>query len=286
LAVRRAEATEGCDSALQSELMNCATDRLEGRVAVVTGAAGEIGTAIVTTLLQAGASVIGVVRSKPAQPSPDRANGGDRRLLMVRADVRNEREVKRAVSLTLQQFGRIDILVNGAGARGPTAPVTKLSLKQWQEVVDTNLTGPFLFSRECLRHMAKQSEGRVINISSVVARWAYPLRASYAASKAALISLTLTLAQEAGPANVQVNAICPGPVQGNSLQGVLNARALALGISVEEMERQFMRPAALGRKVTPDDISRMVLFLCSDAARNVTGQVIDVSAGYGLYPGI
>jgi NAD(P)-dependent dehydrogenase (short-subunit alcohol dehydrogenase family) len=259
---------------------------LEGRVAIVTGAGGEIGTAIVTNLLDAGASVVGVVRRQPARGSARRANGDHGRLLIVRADVRNEREVKHAVRVAIKQFGKIHILVNNAGARGPTAPVTKLSLKQWQEVLDTNLTGPFLFSRECLRHMAKQNEGRVINISSVVARWAYPLRASYAASKAGLISLTWTLAQEAGRFNAQVNAICPGPVAGKALEGVLNARAQALGLSAEEMERRFMRPAALGRKVTPEDVSRMVLFLCSDAARNVTGQVIDVSAGYGLYPGI
>jgi NAD(P)-dependent dehydrogenase (short-subunit alcohol dehydrogenase family) len=261
-------------------------DQLENRVAIVTGAAGEIGTALVSTLLQAGASVVGVVRRRLPRQSAIGADGDHRGLLVLRADVRNQQDVKRAVSQAVRKFGKIDILVNNAAARGPTAPVTKLRLKDWQDVIDTNLTGPFLFSRECLKHMMKQNEGRVINISSVVARWAYPLRAPYAASKAALISLTLTLAQEAGGANVQANAICPGPIEGRALQGVLSERARALGISADEMERRFMRPAALGRKVTADDISRMVLFLCSDAARNVTGQIIDVSAGYGLYPGI
>jgi NAD(P)-dependent dehydrogenase (short-subunit alcohol dehydrogenase family) len=266
--------------------MSCAAGQLYGRVAVVTGAAGQVGSAIVSTLLQAGASVVGVVRRQPARQSEKSGDGDGRGVLLVRADVRNQQDVKRAVTQAIRQFGKIDILVNNAAARGPTAPVTKLTLKAWQEVIDTNLTGPFLFSRECLRHMVKQNEGQVINISSVVARWAYPLRAPYAASKAALISLTLTLAQEAGRANVRVNAVCPGPVEGEALQGVLNERAQALEISPDEMERRFMRPAALGRKVTADDISRLVLFLCSDAARNVTGQVIDVSAGYGLYPGI
>ena len=230
--------------------------------------------------------MVGVVRRRPPRQSADSGGGDGRRLFFVRADVRNQQDVKRAVSQAIRQFGKIDILVNNAAARGPTAPVTNLTLKEWQEVLDTNLTGPFLFSRECLKYMVKQNEGQVINISSVVARWAYPLRAPYAASKAALISLTLTLAQEAGCANVRVNAVCPGPVEGKALHGVLNERARVLGISRDEMERRFMGPAALGRKITADDISRMVLFLCSDAARNVTGQVIDVSAGYGLYPGI
>jgi NAD(P)-dependent dehydrogenase (short-subunit alcohol dehydrogenase family) len=262
------------------------SDRLEGRVAIVTGAAGEIGSVIVTDLLESGASVAGVVRGDPPRRLADLANRDHRRVLFVRADVRNEREVRRAVGVTIRKFGKIDILVNNAGARGPTVPVTQLSLKQWQQVIDTNLTGPFLFSRECLKHMTERRQGQVINISSVVARWAYPLHASYAASKAALISLTWTLAQEAGQVNVRVNAVCPGPVDGKALEGVLKARAHALGVSPGKMERRFMGPSALGRKVTPEDISRMVLFLCSDGARNITGQVIDVSAGYGLYPGM
>jgi len=153
-------------------------------------------------------------------------------------------------------------------------------------VMDTNLTGPFLLSRESLKHMARRREGRIVNIASVVGHWAYPLRASYAASKDGLLSLTLTLAQEAGEVNVQVNAVCPGPVAGDAIETVLAARARALGISIEKMREQFMRPAALRRMVTPRDISQTVLFLCSDAARNITGQVIDVSAGYGLYPGM
>ena len=264
-----------------------ATERLEGRVALVTGAAGDIGRAVVAALLEAGASVTAVVRSKPLRAPPGRRpRNNEDRLMVVCADVRSERDVQRAVRLALRRFGKVHILVNNAGARGPTALVTKLSLKAWREVIETNLTGPFLFSRECLKHMAGQRQGWVINVSSVVARWAYPLRASYAASKAGLISLTWTLAQEAGAFNVQVNAICPGPVAGSAIEGVLSARARALGISAKEMERRFMSPAALGRMVTPEDVSRMVLFLCSEAARNVTGQVIDVSAGYGLYPGM
>lgn len=267
--------------------MTSAMDGLHGSVALVTGAAGDIGSVIVADLLHAGASVAAIARSKhPQELSASRAGDEKKRLLFISADVRSERDVRRAVSLALRRFGKIDILVNNAGARGPTTPATKLSLKEWQHVIETNLTGPFLFSRECLRHMARRRRGRVINISSVVARWAYPLRVSYAASKAGLNSLTLTLAQEMGPVNVQINAICPGPVAGKAIGGVLRARARALGTSVKEMERRFVRPAALGRMVAPEDISRMVLFLCSEAARNVTGQIIDVSAGYGLYPGM
>jgi NAD(P)-dependent dehydrogenase (short-subunit alcohol dehydrogenase family) len=253
---------------------------LEGKVAIVTGARGDLGGALVRDLLEAGASVTGVIREQARGLPP-----GDR-IFWVCADVRRERDVCSAISATLRRFGKIDILVNNAGVRGPTAPVTKLSIKAWQEVIDTNLTGPFLFARECLKPMMRRRQGCVVNISSVVGHWAYPLRASYAASKAGLISLTWTLAQETGPANIQVNAVCPGPVAGQAIGDVLRGRARALGISGREMKRRFMRPAALGRMVTPEDVTRAVLFLCSDAASNITGQVIDVSAGYGLYPGM
>lgn len=254
--------------------------------ALVTGAGGELGGEIAASLLRAGASVAWVGRRRErliARAQSLRAPL--ERCLFAAADVRSERDAARAVRSVLRRFGRVDILVNNAGARGPTAPLGQIALAEWREVIDTNLTGAFLFSRECLPHMLRQRQGRIINISTVVSRWGYPLRAAYAASKAALNSLTLTLAQEAGASNVTVNAICPGPVGGPALDGVLAARAKALGISVAKMRTDFMRPAALGHAVTPEDISSLVVFLCSNRARNITGQIIDVSAGYGVWPG-
>ncbi|MGH9451358.1 MAG: SDR family NAD(P)-dependent oxidoreductase [Terriglobia bacterium] len=258
-----------------------------GQAALVTGASGEIGGAIAAFFLRADASVVWVGRDRGRLEA--RARGlclPSGHSLFVRADVRRERDVCRAVESAIKRFGRIDILVNNAGARGPTAPIHRLGLKQWREVLDTNLTGAFLCSRECLRHMARRRQGRIVNISTVVSRWAYPLRAAYAASKAGLNSLTMTLAQEAGAVNVQVNAICPGPVAGQALDGVIAARAKALRIPVPTMRAQFMRPAALRRAVVAEDVAHAVLFLCSRAARNITGQIIDVSAGYGIGPGV
>lgn len=259
---------------------------LENKVAIVTGAAGELGSEIAKRLLEAGASVAWVGRRRHALEQRIALADKDARSLALCADVRNEAEVRAAVAATRRRFGSVDILVNNAGSRGPTTPVARLSRAAWQEVLDTNLTGPFLFSRECLKHMQRRGGGSIINIASVVGRWAYPLRAAYAASKAGLINLTLTLAQEAGSANVRVNAICPGPINGRAVEGVFAARARTEGVSEEEMRARFVRPAALGRMVAAEDISAAVLFLCSESARNITGQVIDVSAGFGLWPGI
>lgn len=262
------------------------TTEVAGKVAVVTGARGEIGRAIAASLLKAGAQVAWVGRQERKLRQLVRAlpEGRDRSLV-VRADVRSENDIRRMVRTVMRHFGRIDILVNNAGVRGPTGPATRLSRRAWQQVLDTNLTGPFLCARECLRHMSKCRQGRIINISSVAGRVAYPLRASYAASKWGLIGLTLTLAQEAGASNIQVNAVCPGPVEGPAMETVIARRARVVGISVQRMRRQFLRPAALGRMVTAEDVSRLVLFLCSEQACSITGQAIEVSAGFGLWPG-
>lgn len=257
---------------------------LAGKVAIVTGAGGEIGRVIAQDLLKAGARVAWMGRhDRPIRSLVSRLRDGEERSLVVRANVRSEADVRRMVREVLARFGQIDILVNNAGARGPTGPVTSLSRKAWQEVLETNLTGPFLCARECLRSMVPRRRGCMINISSMAGRMAYPLRASYAASKWGLIGLTLTLAQEAGASNIQVNAVCPGPVEGQAMEGVIVRRARALGVSVGKMRGQFLNSTALRRMVTAQDVSRLVLFLCSDSARNITGQVIEVSAGFGLW---
>jgi NAD(P)-dependent dehydrogenase (short-subunit alcohol dehydrogenase family) len=259
---------------------------LSDKVAIVTGAGGEIGRAIASGLWKAGARVVWVGRHAAAMEQLARELSEDgERWHVVRADVRREEDVRRIVRAALRRFGPIDILINNAGVRGPTAPAVKLPRKAWEAVLETNLTSPFLCARECLKHMQPRRQGQIINISSIAGRMAYPLRASYASSKWGLIGLTLTLAQEAGAWNVQVNAICPGPVDGRVMEEVIARRARVAHAPVRTVRQQFLRPAALGRMVSPDDVSETVLFLCSPAARNITGQVIEVSAGFGLWPG-
>jgi NAD(P)-dependent dehydrogenase (short-subunit alcohol dehydrogenase family) len=254
----------------------------KNQVAIVTGASSGIGRAVALDLLERGASVAGVGR----RPSPDGSLSDfheyGTRFLWVHADVSQEVEVRRMVRQALKKFGQVDILVNNAGVRGPTVPVPDLSLKNWDDVLATNLTGAFLCARECAKHMLKRRHGRIVNISSTAGRMAYPYRAAYAASKWGLIGFTLTLAQEVGSSNILVNAICPGPVEGSAIDEVIKARAQSLGVSQHKVRDQFLRSASLRRMVTATDVSRMVLFLCSKDARNITGQVIDVSAGFGL----
>ena len=141
--------------------------------------------------------------------------------LWLSADLRVEREVRRAAGAVAERFGRIDILVNNAGIAGPTAPVARLSQRSWQEVLDINLTAQFLCARECLKHMPRSRGGCIVNLASVAGRMAYPLRAPYAVSKWGLIGFTVTLAQEVGRRNIRVNAVSPGPVEGPRMENVI-----------------------------------------------------------------
>jgi NAD(P)-dependent dehydrogenase (short-subunit alcohol dehydrogenase family) len=256
---------------------------LANRVAIVTGGGRAIGRAIALRLALAGAQVVITGRQHEELAAAAREiQALGRRALAVTGDVSQEEQVHAMTAAALDEFGRIDILVNNAGIIGPTAPVAMISRKEWDEVLAVNLTGAFLCAKAVLPKMMEQRSGKIINIASVAGRLAYPLRSPYAVSKWGMIGLTRTLAQEAGPYNIQVNAVCPGPVEGERMQRVIAQRAQELGRSVEEVERAYTETTALKRMVREDDVAALVAFLASAGADNITGQAIDVSAGYAL----
>lgn len=254
----------------------------KGRVAIVTGAGSGIGKTIALSFLKSGAQVAGLGRRAASGNSFHGLRDYGRQFLWIRANVSHEAEVRSAVKRVLQKFGQVDFLINNAGVRGPTTPVASLGTNDWRNVLETNLTGAFLVARECVKAMVPRKQGRILNISSTAGRVAYPFRASYSASKWGLIGFTLTLAQEVGPSNILVNAVCPGPVEGAAMDEVIEARARVMQLPIRKVRELFVSSTALGRMVTAGDVSDAILFLCSDRARNITGQVIDVSAGFGL----
>jgi len=257
--------------------------KLQGRVAIVTGGGHGIGRAIALRFAAEGCAVTiaGTGRERLDATARDLRERGARVQVSV-TDVADEPAIERMVAGTLAEFGRLDILVNNAGIAGPTAAAVDIAREEWDRTLAINLTGALLCAKHALPHMIRQKSGRIINITSVAAFIGYPLRAAYAASKWGMIGLNRTLALEAGPHGITVNAIAPGSTRGERIERVIRTRAQALGKSEAEVEREYVDPTALKRMVSEEDIAATALFLASDEAGNVTGETIAVSGGFRI----
>jgi NAD(P)-dependent dehydrogenase (short-subunit alcohol dehydrogenase family) len=273
-----------CDFAPLREIPSLATQmKLTNQTAIITGGGRGIGKAIALALAREGVKVLVCGRHEDTlkQTAAEIQTLG-RRALAIVTDVSQEKEVETLVQSAISEFGCVNILVNNAGIAGPTAPITNVSRNDWDETIAVNLTSAFLCSRAVLPGMIERRSGKIVNISSVAGRMAYALRGPYAVSKWGMIGLTKTLAQEVGPHNIQVNAILPGPTAGERMQAVIEQRAQELGRSPEEVERLYVEGTALKRMVDPEHVAAMAVFLASDEGDSITGQAIDVTAGYGL----
>jgi 3-oxoacyl-[acyl-carrier protein] reductase len=243
---------------------------LEGRVALVTGASRGIGRAIARSFAERGATVVAAARSDNARAVVDELVAAGQRALAASMDVTDATSVTNTVADTLDRFGRIDVLVNNAGI---TRDQLALRMKRddWDAVLSTNLTAAFTCAQAVLRPMIKQRSGRIINITSVVGQAGNAGQANYAASKAGLIGLTKALALEVASRNITVNAVAPGLIDTDM------TKALADGVHEDWTER-----IPLKRLGTPGDVAAAVLFLASDEAAYITGQVLAVNGGMYL----
>jgi NAD(P)-dependent dehydrogenase (short-subunit alcohol dehydrogenase family) len=239
--------------------------------ALVTGGARGIGRAIAHCSHAGGLQVVVVDRDEVGEALPG--------IHYCRADVGNGSEVVN-LARELESKGGVDVLINNAGVRGPTAAVTDYPVEEWEAVLRVNLTGAFLCCRAFAAAMQQKGWGRIINMSSMAGKVPYPLRSAYAASKWGLIGFTLTLARELGPRGITVNAVCPGPVNNAAMQGVMGERAEATGKSLEEVRAEYLQHLAIPQLPTEEDVARMVSYLVSDAAWSITGQAVEVSSGY------
>jgi NAD(P)-dependent dehydrogenase (short-subunit alcohol dehydrogenase family) len=253
------------------------------QVAVVTGAGQGLGRIIALRLGQAGFAVAltGPEQNQLDQVATEMTALGQTAISLV-VDVRDEAQVQQMAAQVRRRFAHIDLLVNNAGIIGPTAAVQEVQASEWADVLAVNLTGAFYCCKAVLPCMYERRQGKIINMSSIAGKFAYASRSPYAASKWGLIGLTLTLAREAGPFNVQVNAICPGPVEGPRMQRVIAQRAAELGCSEAEVKRDYLGRMALRQFVQPEDVAEAVAYLASPAGDRITGQTLDVTAGYGL----
>ncbi len=227
-----------------------------------------------------GADVAMAARTKsPLEETAEGIRKMGRRAYPFVADISNEDQVNEFVSSAVSYLGRIDILVNNTGIAGPTVPVANLAMEDWERVLAVNLTGAYLCAKAALKHMIKNKSGNILNISSTAGIKGLWRRAPYVVSKSGILGLTKTLALEVGVHGIRVNAICPGPVEGERMDRVFRARAKAMGISPDMARKRAMDEAALGRLVSPEEVAGAAVFLASSDSEGITGQVIRVDAG-------
>jgi len=231
--------------------------RLNGKVAIVTGGSRGIGRATSIVLAREGARVVVVWRNESTSQEVVAcisASGGA--AIAIRADVSVEADVAAMVSTAMEQFKRIDILVNNAAVNLPYRAVVDLSLDEWNRVITTNLTGPFLCCRAVVPVMIAQRYGKIINMSSRGGRQGEAGRSPYRSSKAAIINFTECLAAEVKEHGIDVNAICPGAVDTDMMSEITNGNVPAYATQ-------------------PEDIASVVVFLASDESKAITGTAID-----------
>lgn len=206
-----------------------------------------------------------------------------RRALVVPMDVADETSVQQGALQVLEEFGRVDLLVNSSGVGGPSKPLWEIGPQEWEDTFRVNVMGAYLVSRAFLPSMVAAGTGSVVFIGSVTGKRPLVNRTPYAASKMALVGLVRTLSTEAGAHGIRVNLISPGAVEGERLAWVLEQQAAARGISVEESRDAFASASPLHRLVTARDVARAVAFLGSSHAAAITGEDMNVNAGLAMY---
>ena len=191
-------------------------------------------------------------------------------------DVGDEASVEAFFRDGLEQLGGIDVLVNNAGIGGPAGVLESLDSDAWQQTVQINLNANFYACKQALPLMKQQQSGVIINLSSTAGIMGYPLRTPYAAAKWAVTGLTKSLAMECGQDNIRVNAICPGAVTGDRMDRVIANEARARDCDEAEVRAAYVSQTSMQTFVDPEDIAAMAVFLASDAARRISGQIISV----------
>ncbi len=242
---------------------------LTGKVSLITGSTRGIGRAIAEKLAQSGSTVIitGTSREKAESVAKEISEKYSVDAFGVEMNLLSEESIKKAFEEINQKVDGIDILVNNAGITRDKL-FLRMSLQDWEEVIKVNLTGTFLVTQNAIKKMLKQRWGRIVNISSVVGFTGNVGQTNYATTKAGLVGFTKSLAKELAPRNILVNAVAPGFIE-TDMTAVLS----------EEIKENYKKQIPMGRFGSPEEVANVVLFLVSDLASYITGEVIHVNGG-------
>lgn len=240
---------------------------------VVTAGASGIGWSIVRAFTRAGARVhIGDVDAHALQE----AAHSDAAISGSCVDVSQSDQVDRFITEAHEALGRIDVLVNNAGVGGPAAPVEDVTDEEWARVLGVNVTGAFYCVRRTAPLMKGQGAGCIINIGTTSTRTGLPNRTPYVVSKEALMGLTRNLARELGPANIRCNALLPGSIENERGRALLRKAAERRGVTYEEALKQRLGYISMRTRIDPDEVGAAAVFLASEAARHISGQMLSV----------
>jgi NAD(P)-dependent dehydrogenase (short-subunit alcohol dehydrogenase family) len=242
------------------------------RVLVTAGASG-IGREIVRAFYQGGAAVFVCDVDTSALSELERELPGVR---TATCDVGNRADIERMMVAGVAALGGLDVLVNNAGIAGPTATVEHYDPAAWDTVMRVNLTGTFDVTRLAIPHLKRSDAGVIINMSSVAGRFGYANRSAYSASKWGIIGFTKTLAIELGEFGIRANAILPGAVAGQRIERVFEGRAQVSGQTVEQVKANAMASQSIKGLVDPRDIAALAVFLASDSAKAISGQILPI----------
>lgn len=246
------------------------------RVAIVTGASSGIGQAVAEAFAQAGQHVVVADRQVEPGQRVAQAIGGH----FVEVDLAQRADCRRLVDATLARYGRVDILVNNAGFQH-IDPIEDFPEDTWERLLAVMLTAPFLLMKYAWPTMKAQGWGRVVNIGSVHSLRASPFKAGYISAKHGLLGLTRTAALEGAPYGITVNTICPAYVRTPLVEHQIADQARTRGIPAEAVIEQVMlAPAAIKRLIEPSEVADLVLYLCSDSARSITGADWTIDLGW------
>ena len=245
--------------------------KLNGRVAVITGASKGLGKAMSLSLAAEGAKIVMIARNAgPLEEAAAEVRALGVEALTITADVADETQVERLRAEVIARFGSVHILINNAGLN-LRKPLADFTLTEWRLVLDTNLTSAFLMSRALIPHLVSGGGGRIINLTSMMSHISLPGRVPYSSSKAGLLGFTKALALEMAPRRITVNGISPGPCATEINLPILNN---------PEVSRQFTERIPLGRWGKVEEIGALAAHLCSDAAEFITGTDIVIDGGW------
>jgi len=256
---------------------------LVGESAVVTGAGRGIGRQIAATLAEAGVDVaINDVDAEALAEAEQALEEADGDLITYGADASDPQETEAFVSAAAEAFDGIDFCVNNVGIAGPTKPCEDITHEEFMSTLSVNLGGLFNTTSAAIPHL-QHGGGRVVNIASMSGKRPLEDRTPYTTSKMGVIGFTRTLAVELADEDINVNAVCPGSVEGPRLDAVIEGQAASQDRPVAEVEAEFRSASPMDEFVTAQDVADTVLVLCSERTRRVTGQDLNVSAGITMY---